>query len=85
MLKERVIIKLKDGLHARAAALFVKEANRYECDIFIEKDNNRINAKSIMGIMSLVINKESEITIIADGEDEKAAVEKLINYVSKEV
>lgn len=84
MLKEKVIIKLKGGLHARAAAKFVKEANKYKCDVFIGKDDNRINAKSIMGIMSLVINKESEIEIITDGKDEKEALENLKNYVSYE-
>lgn len=84
MLQERVIIKLNGGLHARAAALFVKKANSYNCDVYIEKGDKRINAKSIMGIMSLVINKDSEITIITDGNDEKKAVDNLKDYVSSE-
>jgi len=84
MVKRMVTVKLKVGLHARPAALFVQEANKYSSDIFIQKEDKKINAKSIMGIMSLAINSGSEIEIIAEGKDEEQAVEKLVELVSKE-
>lgn len=84
MVKKTVTVNLKTGLHARPAALFVQEANKYSSDIFIEKEEKKVNAKSIMGIMSLAINSGSEIVIIADGKDEEQALEKLAELVSRE-
>lgn len=77
-------VRLKTGLQARPAALFVQEANRFSSDIFIEKDGKKVNAKSIMGLMSLAINSGSEITLIAEGNDEEEALEALINYIQNE-
>lgn len=84
MVEESVEVKLVDGLVARASAIFVQEANRYVSDIFLEKDEYRINAKSIMGLMSLSIAPGDEITIIADGPDELIALSHLVSFVSKE-
>ncbi len=84
MFKKTVQVQLKTGLHARPAALFVQEANKFVSDVFIEKEDKQVNAKSIMGIMSLAINTGSDITIIADGSDEEEAVNKLAEIVSKE-
>ena len=84
MIKKTVRVNLKTGLHARPAALFVQEANKYSSDIFIEKEDKQVNAKSIMGIMSLAIHSGSDITIIADGSDEEQAVNKLMEIVSRE-
>ncbi|MFV9510618.1 HPr family phosphocarrier protein [Tepidibacillus sp. LV47] len=84
MVKSTVIVKLKTGLRARPAALFVQEANRYSSEITVEREDKRVNAKSIMGIMSLAINNGAEITIIAEGSDEEQAVEKLTELLSKE-
>jgi catabolite repression HPr-like protein len=84
MVEKQVEVKLKTGLQARPAALFVQEANRFSADIFLEKDGKRVNAKSIMGLMSLAISSGSVITLIADGPDEKEAIEKLASYVQKE-
>jgi len=84
MVKKIVTVNLKTGLHARPAALFVQEANKYSSDIFIEKEEKKVNAKSIMGIMSLAINSGSDITIIVDGKDEEQALEKLAELVSRE-
>ncbi|WP_232696574.1 HPr family phosphocarrier protein [Brevibacillus daliensis] len=84
MVQERVVVKLKTGLQARPAAFFVQEANRYRSDIYVAKDNKKVNAKSIMGIMSLAISSGSEITIMAEGPDEMDAVEKLTGLVNKE-
>ncbi|MDP4106697.1 MAG: HPr family phosphocarrier protein, partial [Bacillota bacterium] len=71
---KQVEVKLKTGLQARPAALFVQEANRFSSDIFLEKDGKKVNAKSIMGLMSLAVSTGTEINIIADGDDEQSAI-----------
>ncbi len=80
---EELIIKVSNeyGLHARSAALFVQEANRFESDIDIEFMGNRINGKSIIGVMSLGIYSGDEIKIIASGTDDKEALEALANLI----
>lgn len=82
--EKNVVVKLKTGLHARPAALFVQEANKYAAEIFVHKDEKKVNAKSIMGIMSLAISTNTEIKISADGSDAEEAVEALVDIVSKE-
>ncbi|GAB6935153.1 MAG: HPr family phosphocarrier protein [Bacillota bacterium] len=84
MVRETVVVKLKTGLQARPAALFVQEANRYAADVFVEVNDKRVNAKSIMGIMSLAIRPGTEITLIAEGSDAEQAVSSLKALVSKE-
>ncbi|SMO65244.1 HPr family phosphocarrier protein [Melghirimyces algeriensis] len=84
MVEKNVVVNLKAGLHARPAALFVQEANRYSSDIFVKKGVKKVNAKSIMGIMSLAVANRVEITISADGSDAEEAVEALAAIVSKE-
>jgi phosphocarrier protein HPr len=77
MIKKEVTIKNKLGLHARPASLFVKTAGRFESTIKIEKDGIEVNGKSIMGVMMLAAEKGSTITILAEGNDEKEAIEAL--------
>jgi len=84
MVERQVEVRLKTGLQARPAALFVQEANRFSSDIYLEKDGKRVNAKSIMGLMSLAISTGSVIKLIADGPDENEALEKLASYVENE-
>jgi catabolite repression HPr-like protein len=84
MAEKQVEVKLKTGLQARPAALFVQEANRFSSDIFLEKDGKKVNAKSIMGLMSLAISSGSVITLKAEGNDENEALEALANYIQKE-
>lgn len=84
MVHEKVIVNLKTGLQARPAALFVQEANRFSAEVFVEKDDKKVNAKSIMGIMSLAIGTGKEIVIYADGSDAEQAIASLVSYVSKE-
>lgn len=84
MIKHPVVVRLKTGLHARPAALFVQEANKYSSEVFVEKDDKKVNAKSIMGIMSLAISSGTEINISGEGTDEEQAVNALVNLVSKE-
>lgn len=76
-------VTLESGLQARPAAQFVQEANRFSADLFIEKDGKRVNAKSIMGLMSLAITKDETVTLIADGPDEEIALNQLVSFISK--
>ena len=71
--KEFVVLN-KQGIHARPAALFGKTANRFDCDIFVEKDGERVNGKSIMGLMMLAAGPGSRLLIHADGTDATRAV-----------
>jgi catabolite repression HPr-like protein len=84
MLVKQVEVKLKTGLQARPAALFVQEANRFSSDIFLEKDGKKVNAKSIMGLMSLAVGSGVMIDIVADGDDEASAIEALADFIQKE-
>lgn len=84
MLEKQVEVKLKTGLQARPAALFVQEANRFSSDVFLEKDGKKVNAKSIMGLMSLAVSSGSVITLIVDGKDEEEALKELSKYIQKE-
>ncbi|MDD3905286.1 MAG: HPr family phosphocarrier protein [Candidatus Omnitrophica bacterium] len=75
---ERVItIKNKQGLHARPAALFVQIANKFNSEVTVSKGRQKVNGKSIMGIMMLAAAAGSKITVIANGEDAEAAVVEL--------
>jgi phosphocarrier protein len=65
------------GIHARPAALFVKAASRYDSDIYVEKDGNRVSGKSIMGLMTLEASKGSRITVSAEGVDAEEAIKEL--------
>ncbi|MFF2177965.1 HPr family phosphocarrier protein [Lysinibacillus sp. NPDC058147] len=84
MTERRVHVKLKLGLQARQAALFVQEANRFSADIFLEKDEKKVNAKSIMGVMSLAIAKGTEVVLSGDGNDAEQAVTALATLIEKE-
>ncbi|KKB38656.1 Catabolite repression HPr-like protein Crh [Bacillus thermotolerans] len=84
MVEKLTEVQLKTGLHARPAALFVQEANRFSSEIFLEKDGKKVNAKSIMGIMSLAINRGSEVTLSAEGSDEEEAVKVLAEFIESE-
>lgn len=81
MVTKTVILNNEDGLHARAAALFVRTANRYKSEITLSAHGEAVNAKSIIGIMSLGAFSGEEITITCDGEDENQAVDNLVSLV----
>ena len=85
MISLKVTINNSVGLHARPATFFVQKANCYKSSIWVEKDDCRVNAKSLLGVLSLGISKDTEITIIADGADEGAAVEGLKTLVENEL
>jgi catabolite repression HPr-like protein len=84
VVEQTAIVKLRTGLLARPAALFVQEANRFSCDVYVEKDGKSVNAKSIMGIMSLAIAHGQEVTIKADGSDAAQAVSRLAGMIAEE-
>ncbi|MFD1739390.1 HPr family phosphocarrier protein [Bacillus salitolerans] len=85
MVEKKVEVKLKSGLQARPAAMFVQEANRFSADIFLEKDGKKVNAKSIMGLMSLAVGSGSEVVLSAEGSDQAEALEALAKFVQQEV
>ena len=70
------------GLHARPATFFIQKANEYKSSIWVEKDERRVNAKSLLGVLSLGIVGGTDIRIIADGTDQEAAVEGLVSLVN---
>jgi len=84
VVEQNTVVRLKSGLLARPAALFVQEANRFSSDVFVEKDGKSVNAKSIMGIMSLAIASGQSIIVKADGSDATEAVDRLVVMVSLE-
>jgi len=75
-IREFVVIN-KLGIHARPAALFVKTANRFQCEIFVEKDGEKVNGKSIMGLMMLAAGPGSKIMVFCEGEDGPAALAEI--------
>ena len=81
MITKRVKITNSVGLHARPATFFIQKANAYRSSIWIEKDERRVNAKSLLGVLSLGITKDTEIDIIADGADEQEAVKGLLELL----
>ena len=72
----------KLGIHARPAALFVRTANRFHCDIFVEKDGEKVNGKSIMGLMMLAAGPGCEVTLAARGRQKREAVAALAQLIA---
>lgn len=85
MTKKNIQIKLESGLEARPVALLVQEASKYDSKIYIECEGKKVNAKSIMGMMSLGLNAGEELVVSADGEDEQTAVDNIEKFLSGEV
>ena len=81
MFVKDITVENQVGLHARPATFFIQKANEFKASIWVEKDERRVNAKSLLGVLSLGIVKGTEITLIAEGVDEAAAVETLSNLV----
>ena len=82
MTKKEVEIKLENGLEARPVALLVQTASQFDSSIYIESANAKVNAKSIMGMMTLVLQAGEKVTVIADGKDELAAATAIEKYLS---
>ena len=84
MIKKPVKIQLSEGLDARPIALLVQEASQYSSSVYIEVDQKQVNAKSIMGMMTLGLDAGEEIMLSANGEDEEAAMKSIENYLSNQ-
>jgi phosphocarrier protein HPr len=82
--KKKLVVKNKQGLHARPAAMFVQIANKFNSRITVKRDNEEVNGKSIMGILMLGAEKDSTIVIEADGDDAHLAITELERIVTSE-
>ncbi len=81
MISRDVTIVNASGLHARPATFFIQKANSYKSSIWVEKDDRKVNAKSLLGVLSLGIAKDMTVTLIADGLDENAAIAGLVELI----
>ncbi len=79
---KQAVVNNQVGLHARPATFFIQKANEFKSTIWVEKEDQRINAKSLLGVLSLGIIKGTHIELIADGPDEKEAVDALVELIS---
>jgi phosphocarrier protein len=84
MISRGVTIRNSVGLHARPATFFVQKANSFKSSIWVEKEDCRVNAKSLLGVLSLGIAKGTEIKLIADGVDESIAIDGLAELIDSE-
>ena len=84
MYVKEVLVQNKAGLHARPATFFIQKANEYKSSIWVEKDERKVNAKSLLGVLSLGIVKGTAVTIIADGADEEEAIATLSELIDSD-
>ena len=84
MITKKVTINIETGLEARPVAQLVQVASQFESKIYIEVEDKKVNAKSIMGMMSLGLAAGEEVSIIAEGEDEEKAIESIEKYLNNE-
>lgn len=82
MFSKEVLVSNQVGLHARPATFFIQKANEFKSGIWVEKDERRVNAKSLLGVLSLGIARGVNITILAEGPDEEQAVNALVELIS---
>lgn len=84
MISKKMVIKIPTGLEARPVALLVQVASQYESNVYVECEDKKVNAKSIMGMMSLGLPAGEEINVIVDGVDEEVAIENIEKYLCGE-
>jgi len=82
MVSKEIVVSNQVGLHARPATFFIQKANEFTSSIWISKDERKVNAKSLLGVLSLGITRGTTVTLTADGSDEDAAIEALISLVA---
>ncbi|MDR0670894.1 MAG: HPr family phosphocarrier protein [Oscillospiraceae bacterium] len=82
MVSREVTVNNQVGLHARPATFFIQKANEYKSSIWVEKEERRVNAKSLLGVLSLGIIRGTQISIMADGADEEDAADALVELIS---
>lgn len=84
MYSKETVVNNQVGLHARPATFFIQKANEFKSSIWVEREERKVNAKSLLGVLSLGIVKGTAIQLIADGSDEEEAVEALIKLISSD-
>ena len=84
MFIKETVVNNQVGLHARPATFFIQKANEFKSSVWVEKDERRVNAKSLLGVLSLGIVKGTSINLIADGPDEEAAVNALVELINSD-
>ena len=82
MIQKSMKVQLSSGLEARPVAVLVQKASQYAASVYIEAEGKKVNAKSIMGMMTLGLDMGEEVTVIADGDDESAAIDSIEAYLS---
>ena len=85
MFTQEVTVNNEVGLHARPATYFIQKANEFKSGIWVEKEERRVNAKSLLGVLSMAITTGTEVTLIAEGPDEEAAVKTLAQMLVKDI
>ena len=81
MISRDIVITNTSGLHARPATFFIQKANSYSSSVWVEKDERKVNAKSLLGVLSLGIAQGMTVTLLADGPDEDAAISGLVELI----
>ncbi|MCY6958237.1 HPr family phosphocarrier protein [Clostridium brassicae] len=81
MIKKEAVVKCSTGLHARPATLLVKKASSFKSDIYLEYKDKKANIKSLIGVLSLGVTKDSPVTVIASGDDETLATEEIAKLI----
>ena len=84
MFEKKATVMKQVGLHARPATFLIQKANEFKCSIWIEKDERRVNAKSLLGVLSLGVAQGATINVMADGSDEVDAVETLCELINSD-
>ena len=84
MYSQEAVVNNQVGLHARPATFFIQKANEFKSSIWVEREERRVNAKSLLGVLSLGIVKGTSIKLEADGVDEKEAIEELVKLISSD-
>ena len=84
MFMKETVVNNQVGLHARPATFFIQKANEFKSSIWVEKDERRVNAKSLLGVLSLGIVKGTSITLIGDGPDEEVAINALVELINSD-
>lgn len=85
MIEKEIVVKCESGLHNRQATYFVQKANEFNCTVYLESENRRMNAKSLLGIMSLGVITGATVTLSAEGSDAEAAIDALEQMLLRDV
>ena len=84
MVNKDIVVQNEVGLHARPATFFIQRANEFKSSIWVVKDERKVNAKSLLGVLSLGITRGTTVSLVADGNDEEEALNSLVELISSE-